>query len=134
MFITVKGGSEMKVGFPVEKDEGLNSRIFGHFGSAPCFIVVGENDKLEVVKNEDAERERGNCAPISALKGVGVDVLVVGGIGSGALDELAALNIRVYGAEARTAGENLEKLRQKKLNTFDRTQTCSGHLQGCSHG
>ena len=30
----------MKVCFPVQKDEGVESQVYNHFGSAPVFIVV----------------------------------------------------------------------------------------------
>ena len=29
----------MKMCFPVESDQGLESKVFGHFGSAPVFVV-----------------------------------------------------------------------------------------------
>jgi len=37
----------MKVGFPVELDEGMESKVYGHFGSAPAFVVV-DTEKKEV--------------------------------------------------------------------------------------
>ncbi len=30
----------MKICFPVEQHEGLESQVYGHFGSAPSFVVV----------------------------------------------------------------------------------------------
>ncbi|RME41495.1 MAG: diguanylate cyclase, partial [Deltaproteobacteria bacterium] len=30
----------MKVCFPVNNDQGLESEVYGHFGSAPAFVVV----------------------------------------------------------------------------------------------
>ncbi len=30
----------MKICFPVQENEGLGSRVYNHFGSAPMFIVV----------------------------------------------------------------------------------------------
>lgn len=33
----------MKIAFPTEADMGLDSPVFGHFGSAPNFIIVDSN-------------------------------------------------------------------------------------------
>jgi predicted Fe-Mo cluster-binding NifX family protein len=30
----------MKVCFAVQKDEGIESAVYGHFGSAPAFVVI----------------------------------------------------------------------------------------------
>ena len=35
----------MKVCFPVQKDEGIESQVYNHFGSAPVFIVVDTRGK-----------------------------------------------------------------------------------------
>ena len=35
----------MKVCFPVEKNEGINSVVYGHFGSAPAFVMVDTERK-----------------------------------------------------------------------------------------
>jgi hypothetical protein len=30
----------MKIAFPAERDEGMESPVYGHFGSAPCFLII----------------------------------------------------------------------------------------------
>jgi predicted Fe-Mo cluster-binding NifX family protein len=35
----------MKICFPVESDKGLDSEVFGHFGSAPTFVVFDTEAK-----------------------------------------------------------------------------------------
>ena len=35
----------MKICFPVEKDEGIESQVYNHFGSAPVFIMVDTEGK-----------------------------------------------------------------------------------------
>lgn len=32
----------MKIVFPTQVDQGLDSAVFGHFGSAPCFVLVDD--------------------------------------------------------------------------------------------
>ena len=38
--IDQKGEERMKVCFPTETLQGLDSRVYGHFGSAPGFVIV----------------------------------------------------------------------------------------------
>src|SRR3990172_8050424 len=99
----------MKVGFPVERNEGMESRVYGHFGSAPAFVVVDtDNNEIRAIQNQDLHHIHGACNPIRALDGQMLDSLVVGGIGGGALQKLNALGIKVYGAGAEKVQENLQ--------------------------
>jgi len=34
----------MKVCFPVQKDNGIDSTVYGHFGSAPAFVIVDTDE------------------------------------------------------------------------------------------
>jgi predicted Fe-Mo cluster-binding NifX family protein len=58
----------MKLCFPVEKDEGMESVVFGHFGSAPMFIIVdSEHGDIKAVNNADVQHEHGMCHPLKAI-------------------------------------------------------------------
>jgi predicted Fe-Mo cluster-binding NifX family protein len=124
----------MKVGFPVERDEGMESKVYGHFGSAPAFVVV-DTDKNEVhtIQNQDLNHIHGACNPIQALDGQQLDSLVVGGIGGGALMKLNALGIKVYGAEAQKVNENLQLFRKNGLQELTMDHSCKSHQGGCGH-
>ena len=79
----------MKIAFPVVKNKGLDSKVHGHFGSAPFFVFVDlDTDTTEVFDNPDKDHEHGACNPMAALGGRRVDGGVVGGIGGGALKKL----------------------------------------------
>lgn len=126
----------MKVAFPVEENKGLESVVYGHFGSAPYFIVLdAESGMLAGVDNVDAHHEHGQCQPIRALGGKRVDMVVVGGIGAGALMKLQKEGIRVFRAVEGNVRENWELLRGGKLPEFAAEMTCSGHDSGsgCLH-
>jgi ArsR family transcriptional regulator len=44
----------MKICFPVQKDDGMNSALYDQFGSAPMFIIVDvETKSLTAIKNQD---------------------------------------------------------------------------------
>lgn len=126
----------MKICFPVQNDEGLASRVFGHFGSAPYFLVVDTaSNALSVIRNGDLHHRHGACNPLKALEGQQVDAVVVGGIGQGALSRLNQNGVRVHHAQATTVRENLALLAAKTLPEYTLQACCAGHARGggCSH-
>ena len=124
----------MKVCFPVQKDEGVESLVYNHFGSAPVFIVVETEEKdVQRVDNRDLHHVHGACNPVMALGGHKVDALVVGGIGGGALMKLNAMGVKVYGSGSGTVKENLELLKGNKLQELTMDHSCRAHEGGCGH-
>ena len=126
----------MKVCFPVDKLQGLESRVYEHFGSAPGFIVADtETNSAEEIANGDEHHVHGMCQPLKALGGHLVDAVAVGGIGMGALMKLRAGGIRVFRAAMGTVEENTRLILGKTLPEFDPSFTCGGHGGdgGCAH-
>ncbi|MFH1704310.1 MAG: NifB/NifX family molybdenum-iron cluster-binding protein [Nitrospirota bacterium] len=126
----------MKVCFPVLKAEGLESEVYGHFGSAPVFIVVDtENNNVTSINNSDQHHVHGACNPLKAVNNQKVDAVVVGGIGGGALTRLNQLGIKVFQAQAQTVRENIQMLKNQNLPEFTLQHTCAGHGHGgeCGH-
>jgi predicted Fe-Mo cluster-binding NifX family protein len=122
----------MKICVPVEVNEGLDSKPFGHFGSAPMFVVCDlESGDISTIDNGDLGHEHGKCQPIKALSGNVVDAVIVGGIGQGAIMKLNSMKIKVYRAQGETIGENLNLLKENKLQEFPSNHTCSH--DGCGH-
>lgn len=130
-----KGGLVMKVCFPVVKADGLESEVYGHFGSAPVFLFVEtDGNHLTSVNNRDQHHVHGACNPMKALNNQKVDVVVVGGIGAGALSRLNQLGIKVFQSRASTVKENVMMLNNQNLPEFTLSHCCSGHGQsGCGH-
>jgi len=124
----------MKVCFAVEENQGVDSTIYGHFGSAPLFVMVDvDSDKMTTVDNKDKEHVHGACNPIKAIGGRDIDAVVVGGIGAGAIRGLNAQGIKVYRAMAMTVKENLDLLVDGKLPEMTMMHACGGHEGGCGH-
>jgi predicted Fe-Mo cluster-binding NifX family protein len=127
----------MKICFPAEVLNGMDSTVFGHFGSAPGFVIVDTQDmSVEEIRNGDQHHEHGMCQPLKALGGRPVDAVVVAAIGAGALMKLQAQGISVYRATQGTVRENLGLIQEKKLASFDLSFTCQGHGDthgGCAH-
>ncbi len=123
----------MKLCFPVMETRSLDSMVYGHFGSAPAFIVFDTETKEEKpVLNGDAHHAHGMCSPLKALSGEHVDAIVVGGIGRGALMRLSGVGIKVYKASEGTVAQNIKLFEEGRLPIFSPGMVCSGH-GGCAH-
>jgi len=126
----------MKICFPVHVNEGLASDVFGHFGSAPMFVVVNtDTGEVTSINNSDQIHEHGSCNPIAGLGGYQVDAIVVGGIGRGALHKLNVSGLRVFQAQQGTIDKNLELFKTDELPEFMPGHSCGGHGHDheCSH-
>jgi predicted Fe-Mo cluster-binding NifX family protein len=120
----------MNVCIPVEKDQGLDSHVHDHFGSAPMFLLV-DTEKLtcETVANRHADHGAGVCHAAGALRGKPVDAVVTSAIGMGALGKLEAAGYKVFQARPKTVRETVEALKSGSLAVFGREASC-----GCGHG
>ncbi len=124
----------MKICFPVESDKGLDSEVYGHFGSAPVFVVCDtEAASVDSINNQDLGHAHGMCSPLKALDGKMVDAIVVGGIGAGAINKLNGMGIRVYRASEGTVRENTERFQNGALPEMTLKHACQGHGGGCAH-
>ena len=124
----------MKVGFAVQTNQGIESKVYDHFGSAPAFIIVDTEGKdVLTVNNQDLNHVHGARNPVMALDGKSVEAMVVGGIGAGAINKLNAMGVKVYAAVAPTVKENLELLSQNKLEELSVYNACRAHQGGCGH-
>jgi predicted Fe-Mo cluster-binding NifX family protein len=126
----------MKICFPVEENQGLESKVYGHFGSAPGFVVVDmSTNEVTSINNNDQVHQHGGCNPLAGLGGYKVDAVVVGGIGGGALHKLNAAGMRVFQAQVGTIADNVALFQSNGLSEYMPGHTCGGHghSHGCSH-
>jgi ArsR family transcriptional regulator len=124
----------MKVAFAVQSDQGMKSRVYDHFGSAPLFVIVDSvSQDISTVNNKDLNHVHGACNPIKALDGRSVDAMVVGGIGAGALIKLNGMGIKVFAAGAPTIKENILLFNENKLAELSVNNACHAHEGGCGH-
>lgn len=126
----------MKVCFPVQHDEGLDSTVYNHFGSAPLFVVVDtETNVAGMIRNRDQHHVHGACNPLQALDHQKIDAVVVGGIGAGALSRLNQSGIKVYRAQSKTIKENIALFATQALAEFTLQGCCGGQGHGgiCAH-
>jgi predicted Fe-Mo cluster-binding NifX family protein len=135
----------MKACIPVSKDRGLESRLYPHFGSAPVFLLVDTETKAcRAIDNPAFEREHGRCHPLDLLGDERVDLLVVSGIGAGALDRLTAARVPVHHTTRGTVAEALDAIGKGSLppvlperepaHGFGGGRGRHGHGHGCGPG
>jgi predicted Fe-Mo cluster-binding NifX family protein len=134
LILTWIKGEKMKVGFAVQINNGLESTVYNHFGSAPAFIIVDtECNQVSTVNNSNMNHVHGACNPVMALGNNSIDIMVVGGIGPGALMKLNAMGIRVCRAGAPTVNENILLLGENRLEEFSADDSCQQHGGQCGH-
>ena len=126
----------MKICFPVQKDEGMDSAVYNHFGSAPMFVVVDtDTNSATAISNRDQHHSHGACSPMRALNNQKVEAIVVGGIGAGALNGLNRMGIRVHRSQAATIRQNVALYKSGTLDELTLQQCCGGHSHDgeCAH-
>lgn len=123
----------MKLCFPVKEDNGLESMVFNHFGSSPLFIVYNsDTNETGLINNQDLGHVHGMCNPFKALNGEIVDVIIVGGIGSGAIKKLNSMGIKVYRASEDSIQKNIDLFGSNSLAELTIDDACTHH-GGCDH-
>jgi predicted Fe-Mo cluster-binding NifX family protein len=91
------------------------------------FLIVDTDTKaVHAVANPHDEDMHGRCLPLDLLVSEGVDVVVVGGIGAGALDRLSAARIAAYHGPHGTAGEVIDAVVSGALLPVLPEDTCGG--------
>jgi predicted Fe-Mo cluster-binding NifX family protein len=124
----------MKICIPTEDDRKLESRPFGHFGSAPFFTIVDtENGDLRVVRNPACRREHGACHHIPIIKAHDVEAVVCNGVGRRAFAAFEEAGISVLHPRGQTVAEIIEAIRTGATRALTADEACAGHGGG-HHG
>jgi len=118
----------MKICVPVMTDKGWQSEVCAHFGSAPMFLVVDTDSKTaEAVPNANEHHAHGMCNPLGAIQGRGIQVVIVGGIGAGAVQKLRASGIEVFSTDLPTAAQAIAVYEAGNLQPVSLQNACSHH-------
>jgi predicted Fe-Mo cluster-binding NifX family protein len=92
----------MKICIPTEEQNGLDSLAYGHFGSAPFFLIYDTvSQNYELLNNGNAEHIHGQCNPTHLLKEKAVDAVIVAGMGARAIMNLQSMGIQVFRTSER---------------------------------
>ena len=118
----------MKLCLPVTENNGIESNVSEHFGSAPYFMIVDTDTLLcNAITNTNSEHSHGMCQPLSVLSAHKFDGIVVGGIGAGALNKLRASNIKVFKTEHKNITDTIKAYKENSLKEMTPEASCSHH-------
>jgi predicted Fe-Mo cluster-binding NifX family protein len=121
----------MNVCIPVNEPQSGASSVCAHFGSAPAFLIVNtEAGTYQTVVTGGQHM----CGAIGTLQSAHVESVIVGGIGMGALNRLAAAGIQVFAAQHPTVDENLAALNAGQLSLMSLDGSCAHHGHEHGHG
>lgn len=123
----------MKIAVPYD-----NGQIFQHFGRTEAFKLYTVQDGAVTQSQVVETGGTGHGALAGLLARLGVDTLLCGGAGAGAIQALSAQGIRVCGGVQGSADEAVKRLLDGTLS-FDARATCDHHDhhehgQACGHG
>ena len=125
----------MNLCIPVEADQGLQSPVCAHFGSAPMFLFIDlDKEDYHTKPNQHLHEGHGGCKPLRALECETVDGLIVGGIGMGAINKLKAGGIRVFLSDQPTVESTIQAYKDGKLREANSADACKHHGPGHGHG
>ena len=118
----------MKICIPTETNKGKDATVFGHFGSAPFFTIYDtDNGSVEIIANANQHHAHGMCQPMAALAGKGVNAVVTGGAGAGAIQKLNQGGIKVYRAIAGTVADVATQFVKGDLEEISVQNACAHH-------
>ncbi|MEI6205792.1 MAG: NifB/NifX family molybdenum-iron cluster-binding protein [Desulfuromonadales bacterium] len=123
----------MNICFPVIIDAGLDSTIYGHFASAPFFLII-DTDTLQsrVIANCDHVNPFAGCNPFTALNGLQLDSIIVGSIGDDSVRVMNICGFRVYQARSASVAENAALF---ECGSLPEVTLLQSHMEGrCSAG
>ncbi len=118
----------MKICMPVLENKGMESPVYGHFGSAPCFAVYDSETKtIAFSPNNETEHEHGKCMPVDALRTLGAEAVLCRGMGLRAANHLLAAGIKPFLVEAETIAEAIGKFASREVKVLDEQTSCHSH-------
>ncbi|MCL6591774.1 MAG: NifB/NifX family molybdenum-iron cluster-binding protein [Firmicutes bacterium] len=120
----------MKICIPTLGEKGLDERVSEHFGSAPYFTIVDlDSDGVEVINNQNQHHSHGQCHPMGAISGKGVNGVVCGGMGRRAVELLNREGIKVYLGKGNIVKNIIAEYKEGNLPELTAESACGGH--GC---
>jgi predicted Fe-Mo cluster-binding NifX family protein len=111
----------------------MASTIYGHFSSAPYFLVIDTDTKQSsAIANCDPQNPDTGCNPFLALNHLQLDGIIVGGIGDVTVRLMNTLGFKVLEAQSANVADNVTLFEQ---NALPEVIALDSHLEGrCSAG
>ena len=123
----------MKICVPTEDSQGLESRVHGHFGSAP-FLALADTESEHVEMVENRGHAHGQCAPVDRVDADRTDAVVCQGMGKRACASFEHAGVDVLITTADTLRGAIAEAREGKLRKITPGEACGGGGGGHRHG
>lgn len=117
----------VRLAMPVNRYDGLNSKLSQHFGKAPGFIVVDASGGDLTYLDTARARRASECAPVQALVSAGSKIVLANSMGRGAMARCHSAGMQILQAEGATVAEVLEAYRGQHCPDFPDEALCSHH-------
>ncbi len=119
----------MKIAISVEKKDGLNSKVYGHFGRAPSYALYDDaTEQLEFIDSKNKHEGHGSCHSTNMLSARGVNAIICGGMGKHAFVKFHEKGIKVYNfSHAISLNELIQKWKNNELREMSIEEVCSGY-------
>ena len=118
----------MKICIPIESDQGLKSNVYGHFGSAPGYMLCDiESGNNQFIANANEHHEHGTCNPIRILQKVRFEAVVCGGMGIRAVQLLNQSGVKVLRSGSTSVEEVIKDYKNGKLEELTVELSCKEH-------
>ena len=104
-----------------------DNEVFQHFGHTPGFAVFEIADNQIISETFLSSGESGHGALAAVLAEAGIEVLICGGIGNGAINALSNANIKVVGGAAGNVREVAEAFAAGSLKVRPNFQCLHHH-------
>jgi predicted Fe-Mo cluster-binding NifX family protein len=133
--LLIEKGKKMRICIPTEDDQGLDSRLCGHFGSAP-FLALADTDSgdVEIKPTPENHHEHGKCEPVKRIDANRTDAVVCRGMGKGAVSSFQQAGVEVLITSADTVRDAISQAGQGELRTLSVDDACGGHGGAHGHG
>ena len=117
----------MKICQPVEKEQGIDNVLHGHFRSAPRFVIVDTaTHEAQTFGNTYEDDDHDITKPLDSFSDIHVDVAIVGGLARCDLQKLHQYGIKVFRASSHTLEANIDAFEKGELTELTMGNTHRG--------
>lgn len=118
----------MRIAFPVKENNGLESIIDDHFGTAGLFLIVDMDTKeCELTENQKMRPDGAKCKEGVIGEKSKVDAVITKCMGDGVRRNLMSSSIKVFQARKDSVLENLKLMEKNELKLFHIFDLCQAH-------
>jgi L-cysteine desulfidase/predicted Fe-Mo cluster-binding NifX family protein len=106
----------VKICFPIRENNGIDSKILEHLGSAPILIVIDTETGASITFTNGDKYNGHLCVPYKTLRGMLIDAAVADLVCKKALDILTGNGVGVFVRPSETISGTLQLIRLGKIS------------------